>query len=137
MPIGAGDGQAVIELNPATPIGMVRLLITDVNPEEPIFTDVQISAFLTAERSIVKLAAASLLDVMARSETLISKKITTQDLSTDGPAVAKELRESAAQLRAEVAAGDVGVDPDEPSLAVLPVWSFPCPDRRFDDSRYF
>ena len=137
MPIIGGDGQPFIELNPTTPIGMVRLLITDVNPAAPIFDDVQIQAFLAAENGIAKLAAASLLDVMSRSEVLISKKITTQDLSTDGPAVAKELRESAKQLRAEVAAGDDGEPDPGVGTPVLPVWSFPCPNPRFDDSRYF
>lgn len=96
---------APITLDPATDIGQVRLLITDVDEAAPLFTDAQLAAFLTMEGS-AKLAAATALETIARSEVLISKKISTSDgLSTDGPAVAKELRESARQLR-EQAAGE-------------------------------
>lgn len=106
MPIPAG-GPTV---DPTTDIGMIRLLITDLDSTAPLFDDDQIQAFLTLEGT-VRLAAAVALETIATSEALISKKIKTQDLSTDGPAVAKELRERAAQLRAQAAAageGDLG-----------------------------
>jgi len=78
---------------------MIRLLITDVDSDNPLFTDSEITALLALEKGVVKLAAASALETIARSEVLISKKITTQDLSTDGPAVAAELRAQAKALR--------------------------------------
>ncbi|MEV0214290.1 hypothetical protein [Micromonospora sp. NPDC050695] len=123
----AGDGgdQSAFELDPTTNVGMVRLLITDVNEADPLFTDTEIEAFLTLE-SGVKRAAASALETIARSELLISKKITTQDLSTDGPAVAAELRATAKALR-EQAAKDRSDDGLDPSQALLPRYSFPAP----------
>lgn len=92
-----------ITVDPTTPIGQVRLLVTDV-AEPALFDDTQIEAFLTMEGNVIKRAAAAALETVARSEALISKKITTLNLSTDGPAVAKELRESARQLRDQAAA---------------------------------
>lgn len=96
-----------ITVDTTTDIGKVRLLITDTNTAAPLFEDDQIEAFLAMQGGNVKRAAASGLETIARSEALISKKIRTSDgLSTDGPAVAKELRESAAALRAEADADD-------------------------------
>lgn len=91
-------GLLPITVDPTDDIGMIRLLITDLDEIAPLFEDAQLDALLTMEGG-VKRAAAAALETIARSETLISKKITTQDLSTDGPAVAKELRESAKALR--------------------------------------
>lgn len=99
MPIPAG-GDAY---NPSTPLGLVRLLIADVSPTDPLLSDADLQAILTAESANVKLAAATALEIISRSEVLISKKITTQDLSTDGPAVAAELRAQAKSLRDQVA----------------------------------
>ncbi len=98
-----------INTNPTSDIGRVRLLITDTT-EPALFDDGQIEAFLgMAAGRNVKRAAAAALEVIARSEVLIGKKIRTSDgLSTDGPAVAKELRESAAALRAEADSDDDG-----------------------------
>ncbi|MFG1659077.1 hypothetical protein ACGFIY_21345 [Micromonospora chersina] len=99
-----------ITLDPTTQVGQLRLLITDVDEASPLFTDAQLSAFLAMEGS-VKLAAATALETIARSEVLISKKIRTSDgLSTDGPAVAKELRESAKELREQAAAESDAAD---------------------------
>lgn len=68
----------------------------------------------------VKLAAADLLDQIAVSEVMVSKKISTQDLSTDGTAVSKELREHAKRLRGEVAAEKAAEDPDVGFFHVIP-----------------
>ncbi|WP_189041035.1 hypothetical protein [Micromonospora sonchi] len=89
---------APITLDPATDVGMVRLLITDVDETAPLFTDAELQAFLAAERG-VKRAAALALETIARSEVLIAKHISTQDLSTNGPSVGAELRASARALR--------------------------------------
>ena len=85
------------------PLGQVRLLITDTaeDPAEQLFEDQQIIAFLALRGENVNRAAAKALLVIAASEVLLSKKIRTQDLSTDGPAVSAELRALAAQLVAE------------------------------------
>lgn len=92
-------GAPPITTDPSTNIGMVRLLTTDLDEVSPLFTDAQITAFLTLESGNVRLAAAQALDTMASSEALVSKKIRTQDLQTDGPAVAEELRKRAEALR--------------------------------------
>lgn len=86
--------------NVSTDRGKVRLLITDVQESNPIFQDAEIDAFLSLNTS-VRLAAAAALECIAASEVLILKKIVNLDLETDGPAVAKELRELAKQLRAQ------------------------------------
>lgn len=92
-------GADPITTDPTTSIGMVRLLCTDLDEVAPLLTDAQITALLTLESGNVRLAAAQALDTIASSEALVSKKIRTLDLQTDGPAVAKELRERAAGLR--------------------------------------
>lgn len=87
-----------------TPTDQVRLLIPDTDSSAELLSDEQIEELLTIEGDSVKLATALALEVIASSEAMVSKKIRTQDLQTDGPAVAKELRERAAVLRATVQA---------------------------------
>jgi hypothetical protein len=84
-----------------TPAGQVRLLIADVatNPNDRLLDDDQVDGFLAMNSDSVRLAAADALDAIASSETLVSKKIRTQDLATDGPAVAADLRAHATRLR--------------------------------------
>lgn len=89
----------------SNPIRQVRALISDVG-DAPLLPDVQIQDYLELNGweldpapYNVWLSAADALEAIAASEVLISKKITTQDLSTDGPAVAEALRKLAAQLR--------------------------------------
>lgn len=96
----------------STDTGKVRLLIPDVelieDPRHPeldgayIFTDEQIGALLEIEGGNVKLAAAAAKLAIATSEALILKVLTTDDKATDGAKLAAELRQEAAQLRAEV-----------------------------------
>lgn len=87
----------------STPTGQVRLLIADLDEAELLFRDDQVAAFLSLNGDTVKLAAAAALEAIAASEVLISKKIRTQDLATDGPAVAAALRELAKTLRDQAA----------------------------------
>lgn len=99
----------------STTIGMVRLLIMDNNASAYLFEDNEISTFLTLEGGDKWRAAALALETMAANEAYVLKRITLLDLSTDGPAVAKSLRERAAELRAratleETAAEDGGFD---------------------------
>lgn len=75
-----------------------------------LLSDASLQSLLTLESDNVKLAAAAALDVIASSEALISKKIELLDLKTDGPAVARALREHAKALRDQVAEG-LGDDP--------------------------
>lgn len=97
--------------------GTVRLLCTDINEDDPLFTDAQVDAFLRLEGGNVKRAAARALDVIAVSEVLVSKKIRTQDLQTDGPAVAKSLHEQALALRADADRDD---DADQAFFDIVP-----------------
>jgi hypothetical protein len=85
-------------VDPTTDIGKVRLLCSDVDEDNLLFTDAQITAFLEMEDGL-KRAAAQALEVIASSEVLISKVIRTQDLSTDGSRVSAELRALAKSYR--------------------------------------
>lgn len=98
-------------LNPTTGIGQVRLLVSDVDEDNLLFTDAQITGFLSIEDG-VKRAAAAALEVIARSEVLVSKVIKTQDLTTDGAKVAAELRASAKALRDQADIDDENDDTD-------------------------
>jgi len=68
----------------------------------------------------IKLVSADLLDQLAVSEVLTSKVLSTQDLTTNGAAVSKELREHAKRLRGEVAAEKAQDDPDVGFFHVIP-----------------
>src|SRR5689334_19922240 len=103
MPVPAGP---VVTVDPTTTIGMVRLLCTDLSETAPLLSDDQITALLTLESNNVRMAAAQALDIIASSEALVSMKIRTQDLQTDGPAVAAELRARAKSLREQAADTD-------------------------------
>ena len=95
-------------------IEWVRLLIDD--PETGgVFDLAEIRLFLaTAGHPL--LAAADALDVLATSEVRLSKKITTQDLTTDGPAVAAELRKQAEALRDRYARQQAELYDDAPTV---------------------
>lgn len=77
----------------------VRFLIADLDTDDPLISNDQIDAALKAEGNNDLLAAARCLETIAVSEVLVGKKIRTQDLSTDGAAVAAELRALAKQYR--------------------------------------
>lgn len=95
--------------NYETPVGQVRSLIPDIkqyaDPENPgapaayVLEDDHIKALLAMNGDKVKLAAAQAIDALAINEAYISKKIRTEDLSTDGPAVADAMRKGADALR--------------------------------------
>ena len=84
----------------ANDIHYVRLLIGDTHPDiaERLFTDTDIETIGQREQHLW-LTAAQLLDLIAGSELLLGKKISSQDLSTDGVAVAQELRRMADNYR--------------------------------------
>lgn len=99
-------GALPITTDPTVELGQIRLLTTDVDEAYPLHTDVELTAFLAMEGGNVKRAAAASLEAISTSEALVGKKISTQDLSTDGPAVAKDLRERAKLLRGQADQAD-------------------------------
>lgn len=79
-------------------ITTVRALIAD-EETPPLLSDPRIEAFLSIAGGSLLLGAALALEAIAVSEVLVSKKIRTQDLTTDGPAVSAELRALAKSYR--------------------------------------
>lgn len=111
----------------STEILAIRAFIADpgdpLHGDTTLLSDEQLQAFLDLEGNNVKRAAADALDAIAVSEVLVSKKITTQDLSTDGPAVAKSLHDQAASLREQAL-----VDSDTDAVAqIVDFVPYPCP----------
>ena len=90
-------------------IETVRLLIADTDSANQLFTNDQLATYLTLTGENPRLAAADALETIAVSEVLISKKIKSQHLDTDGPAVAEALRKLAAQQR-QIAADEDGAE---------------------------
>lgn len=107
---GAGAQSDAADAEPAPPPseeqGDVRLLIADTDPGNRIFSTQQIARFLAMNGDSVKRAAAQALDAIAGNEAMVSKKIRTQDLQTDGPAVAAALRAQATELRRQADQGE-------------------------------
>ena len=93
-------------------ITWVRMLTSDLG-SPPIMSDAEIFA-IAAHESSLKLVAARILDIIATTEVLLAKKLTTQDLTTDGPAVAAALRKQAEQLRREDAEDRLAPDAGDP-----------------------
>jgi hypothetical protein len=85
-------------------------MLPDNDPTAYVFTDEEIETFLALE-SGRKRAVALALETMASNEAMVQKKIRLLDLSTDGPAVAAELRTRAAILREQAALDDMATDP--------------------------
>jgi len=90
-------------------VGRVRKYIPDTRQldGEYIFSDEELQSFIDDEtadgvlesRSFrIRRAAAWAMIAIANDENLILKKIKTEDLETDGPAVAKQLLASAQEL---------------------------------------
>lgn len=122
------------ELN--TPVGRVRKYVPDLvqleDPKNPAaepqyyFSDAEIAGFIAeyAElgtdptRSQIKRAAADVIDALANNEALVLKKIKTEDLETDGAAVANSLRNGAKVLRGQAD------DEDEEANAIFAIFPF-------------
>lgn len=71
-----------------------------------VLADTDITTFLDLADDDPRQAAAMALDTIATNEALVSKRIKLLEITTDGPAVAKSLREHAAVLRAQADADD-------------------------------
>jgi hypothetical protein len=104
------------------PTDLVRLLIPDRTSADPIFQDEELDALLTLEAGSVRLATAQALDTIASDEALVQKVIRLGDLQTNGAATAKELRERAANLRAQAADPEVAAAGDEPFAIAQTAW---------------
>jgi hypothetical protein len=93
----------------STAVGQTRLLIPDTEvlenlqdplmPAEYIFSDAQIQAFISMNKSNVKRAAAQAKLTLATSEALINKVIKTYDYASDGAKLGAELRAQAKALQ--------------------------------------
>lgn len=104
------DVAPPVEMDPATGVGMVRLLIPDRDRQFLLFTDAEIGGFLTLEGSVVKRAAAAAIETVASNEAMVGKVIKSQDLSTDGAKVSDALLKRAAELRRQA-------DEDDPDTS--------------------
>ena len=96
--------------DPTTTLGKVRKYAQDtgsrdslgntvINTANAIFTDVEIQGFLDDNSSDVYAAAADALEIIAANQAYVLKVISNNGLSTNGPAVAAALRETARQWR--------------------------------------
>ena len=74
-----------------TTLRAIRLHLTDLGPDY-LLSDQDLKALYTDSGQSVARTVASGLRTIAASELLVSKKISTQDLTTDGPAISAELR---------------------------------------------
>lgn len=91
---------------PTTDVGMVRLLLNDVDDDRLVFTDDEINAFLAIEGGNIKRAAAQAIDTNADNEVLASKVLTSQDVQTDGAKLAAAMHARAESLRAQALADE-------------------------------
>ena len=88
-----------------TPTEIIRLNITDTGTDK-LFTDDQLNAWLAQYDGSINRVTYRALVTMATSTVLVSKKIRTQDLTTDGPAEAAALLALAKTYKDEADADD-------------------------------
>lgn len=88
----------------ATPVGIIRTRITDVDPTNSIFSDEQLTSYYLVEGSDWRKGAALALETIATYESLVQKVIKILQLSVDGAKLAAELRAQAKSLRDQAAA---------------------------------
>jgi hypothetical protein len=86
----------------------VRALIPDLDTSDPIFTDVEITIYLTLFNGNSLRAAAVAILAVANNEALL-KKMHTDDLGFDGPAGADALRKNALALITQADYLDAGL----------------------------
>jgi len=108
----ANTGVAPVDLG--SNIGRVRVLLGDTDPTNVVnnvgeylfFSDAEIESILTMYSDSPQLAAARCLETIAGSQALLLKSWSSDDLTVNGDRIAKELRETAKQLRAEALASE-------------------------------
>lgn len=122
-----------------SPVGRVRKYIPDMiqleDPKDPTaepayyFSDLEIAGYIAEytkagtepTRAEIKRSAADAIDALANNEALILKKIKTEDLETDGAAVANSLRAGARALRQQADDDD---EADSVSFEIIPFRHF-------------
>jgi hypothetical protein len=85
--------------DPTAPNGQVRLTISDTQETTPIYSDEEISAFLTMENNSVLRASARALESIAVNQALTLKVIKLLQLATDGAKLAETLLKLAKNYR--------------------------------------
>jgi len=101
----------------STDVGQIRMLVPDTDHTTHCFEDDEVQAALTIEGS-TQLAAALLLEIMARDRAKIAVRISRGGVSEDLSQVAKELLAQARAIREQqVALGDVPLE-----AIVTPSW---------------
>jgi hypothetical protein len=101
----------------STDVGKVRALIGDVDSALQFLQDEEIAVFFELEAESHYGAASLALNAMATKQALILKKIETMDLKTDGPAVAKALRDLSKDMKQRAE--------DEPYFEVAEIIPYP------------
>jgi len=86
--------------DPTTNVGQVRLLISDTQKQDPVFTDEEISAFLVMESSNPHMAAARAYSTIVRNRALLAQIIKRDGYTTQEQALA-DLNESVKLMRQE------------------------------------
>jgi len=117
----------------STDIGKVRLLTMDNNSSNYTFEDEEVEVFLAMETG-VKRATALALETIASNEAFVLKRIELLDLKTDGPAVAKELRARAADLRTQAERDEASEDGGSFDIAEQVVDAFTYRQRQINES---
>jgi hypothetical protein len=108
----ANTGVAPVALD--TNVGKVRVLLGDTDPTNVaegqgtylFFSDDELTAVLGMYSDSPQLAAARCLETIAGSQALLLKSWSSDDLMVNGDRIAKELRETAKQLRSEALASE-------------------------------
>jgi hypothetical protein len=124
-------------------VGQLRLLIADsqlrTDPNTPeadpayYYSDGFLEGFLSLNGDNLKLAAADALLSFAVNEAMVSKKIRKENLATDGPAVAAELRRTAEMYRIE---GNKAKDEADAEDGTFLVVDFADPVTPWDEYEY-
>lgn len=97
----------------STTAGLIRLnTLQETDSADPILSDEALLALYTQESSSIKRASARVLEIIAANQLFILKVQQTLGFSTDGAAVARELRMQAASLR-EQAVAEEAVDEED------------------------
>jgi hypothetical protein len=106
-------------------VGLTRVLIPDVETDDGttsgdyVLSDAALEGILSISGNNPKRAAAYALNAIASDQALLIKKVRTDDLSTDGPAVADALRKQAQVLFTQADEEDARLL-DESSQIVYP-----------------
>jgi hypothetical protein len=89
-----------------TNVGKIRLLIPDTDWANAVFSDEELTAFVSLESGSVRRAAALALETIAASEAMTLKVIKLLDVQTDGAKLAESLLARAKLLRQQAEADD-------------------------------